>query len=297
MWSSPSKKDNFDNEYDIKYLNKNFYSYFLSALLIKKLGYKIELYCDENTADVYSLIPYDKIHVIDFDNDGISSKFWMWGKIKTHILQNEPYIHIDGDVFMFRDIIGHNIDNENYKVVVQQQEDENVMGDDFPKVYEKSKNPFTDLQSIKINWNKYNLNAYNCGVIGFNDMNIKNEYVNSVKKILYEISNRKNFDENRKKYAGMFLIAEQSLLYYILNENNIQPFEIIPYNEIIKRNYDWFSIASEIGYCHMWAYTKYRDNVINAIKNKIIKYFPQYKDRLFTFENNFLEKKESDYNV
>lgn len=285
MWSTPSIKKNFDNEYDVKYLTKNFYSYLLSALLIKKLGYQIDLYCDKNTYNMYSLIPYDNIHVVDFDNDGISSKFWIWGKIKTHTLMTEPYVHIDGDVFLFRDIIKDKL--KNYPVVVQSLEDDKTIGDNFNKIYVKSKNPFEN-NDYGIDWDKYNLSAYNCGVIGFSDMKLKNKYANSVKKILKEVTSNNKFNENRKKYEGMFLIAEQSLLYYTLKENKVKPFEIIPIEEIKKRNYDWYSIPPEIGYCHMWGYTKYKDEVIQKIKNKINNYFPNHTRTILDFEKKYL---------
>ena len=88
----------------------------------------------------------------------------------------------------------------------------------------------------------------------------------------------------------MFLIAEQSLLHYILKENNVEPFEIIPIKEIEKRNYNWFPIAEEIGYAHLWSYTKYKDSVIEKIKFKINKFFPQHSHIINEFENKYLSK-------
>ena len=290
LWSTPSMKDNFDNKYDTKYLTKNFYSYLFSALLIKKMGYEIELYCDNRAYEIYSLIPYNKIHIVDFDSDGVSSKFWIWGKIKTHMLMTEPYVHIDGDVFMFRDIIGNQLENGTHKAVVQSLENEKTMKGDFTNIYLNSINPFTKWNNKhRIDWNKYGLHAYNCGVVGFSDMNLKNQYANKVKEILVDISGDGDFDEVRKKYEGMFLIAEQSLLLYILRENNINPLEIIPIKEIIKHNYDWFqTIPQEIGYCHMWAYTKYKDSVIQQIKNKTNKFFPEYSGVIENFEKKYM---------
>ena len=285
MWSTPSIKNNYNNNNDVEYLNKNFYSYFLSVLLIKKLGHTIELFCDERTFEIYSLIPYDKIHIIDFDSDGINSKFWIWGKIKAQMLMTEPYIHIDGDVFLFRDIIGDRIETGEYSAVVQQVENKQVIGDNFATIYLHSRNPFIDLKSRKIDWDKYGLVAYNCGVVGFHDMKLKNEYVNCVKDILVEKSNDENFVEVTHKYTGMFLIAEQSLLYYILSENNIKPFEIFPYDEIVKRNFNWNSMAAKMGYCHMWSYTKYKESAIKKMKYKIINYFPEYNHIIEKFEN------------
>jgi len=291
LWSTPSIDKNFDNKYDEKYLIKNFYSYFLSALLIKKLGYEIELYCDKNAYDIYSLIPYDKIHIIDFDDDGISSKFWIWGKIKTHALMTEPYVHIDGDVFLFRDIIGDNLINGKFSAVVQSVENEKTIGNLFFDLYVNCINPFKNFDH-GIDWEKYGCYAYNCGVVGFNDMKLKNDYTNKVKEILFDISNSNEFQYNRRKYEGMFLLAEQSLLYYVLKENNIEPFEIIPYSSIIEHGFDrehWYStLPSKIGYSHLLGYSKYRSDIIEKIKFKIQKFFPEHSQIISAFENKYL---------
>lgn len=289
LWSTPSKKDNFDNKFDIKYLLKNFYSYLFSTLLIKKLGYKIDLYCDEHSFDIYSLIPYDNIQIVDFDSDGIDSKFWIWGKIKTQSIINEPFIHIDGDVFMFRDIIENNL--SSYSAVIQHVENEKTMGNDFYETYLSSTYPYVKTNELNnINWNKYNFTAYNCGVVGFSDMKLKNGYVNKVKEILLNLSNDIEFQSFRKKYDGMFLIAEQSYLYHYLNELNVKPFEIIPYSEIEKNNFNWFNnIPNKIGYCHMWAYSKYKPEVIEQIKFKIKNFFPEYYDRIIKFEEKYID--------
>lgn len=291
IWSTPSIDKNFDNKFDVKYLIKNFYSYLLSALLIKKLGYEIDLYCDKNSYNIYSLIPYNKIHVVDFDNDGISSKFWIWGKIKTHMLMNEPYVHIDGDVFLFRDIIGDKLESGKYSAVVQSIENDKTIGNLFFDLYVKCINPFKNFNH-NIDWEKYNYYAYNCGVVGFNNMELKNKYANKVKEILFDVSNDVEFQYNRRKYEGMFLLAEQSLLYYILKENNIEPFEIIPYDSIIKHDFErehWYTtLPTQIGYSHLLGYSKYRKEVIDKIKFKINKFFPQYSNTISIFENKYL---------
>lgn len=286
IWSKPATNDNFDNKFDVKYLSKNFYSYLLSALLIKKMGHSIELYCDKNSEEMYSMIPYDKINVVDYESDGVDSKFWIWGKIKTHILMNEPYIHIDGDVFLFRDILNEKYDNK-HAAVVQSLENDKTVGGGFDNVYLKSTIPFPDGK-YDINWKKYNYEAYNCGVVGFNDMKLKNIYANKVKEILVDLSTNNDFDDNRKKYDGMFLIAEQSLLLYLLKEYNANIYEVIPYDEIKERNYDWYSLATEKGYCHMWGYSKYREDVIDKIKYKVFRYFSEYSDVVGDFEAKFL---------
>jgi hypothetical protein len=268
---------------DYKSFNLNFYTYLLSALLVKKHGYRIEMYCDEYSKTLYSMIPYDKINIVDFSEDGIDTKFWIYGKIKTHTLMNEPYVHIDGDVLLFRDVIGDNL--KKYGSVVQMVENEKTM-DTFNMNYGNSLDPFIRLND-GIAWNKYNLHSYNCGVVGFHDIKLKNKYADTVKKTLYSLSKSENFDNVKHKYAGMFLIVEQSLLYYVLNEEKKKPYEIIDYNEIVKRNYDWNSIAKEVGYVHLWGYTKYSPKTIEAIKSKIKKYFNEYYWIIEEYESKY----------
>jgi hypothetical protein len=277
MWSLPSKEKKFNDNIKNNFLIKNFYLYLFSTLLIKKLGYDIELYCDKETAEIFSLIPYDKINIIDFNNDGISGDFWIWGKLKTQMLMNEPYIHIDGDVFLFRDIIKDQLDN-NYKSVVQMIENDKTIGKSFKTVYSYQGEIFKKKNIGNIKWNKYNLQAYNCGVIGFSDMNLKNKYIDKAYNILKDIQNNEDIKINCR-YDGILMIIEQSLLYYILTENNIKPLEILPKN-IIENKKNWLSLANEIGYCHMWSYRKYDDDIQNQIKFKINKFFPKYKNIL-----------------
>ncbi|MFW6243059.1 MAG: DUF6734 family protein [bacterium] len=286
MWSTPGKKDNFDNEFDKKYLIKNFYSYLFSALLVKKHGHTIELYCDENAYDLYSLIPYDNIHVIDLDNDGVDSKFWIYGKIKTHLLLNEPYIHIDGDVFLFNDVLKNF--NDKYDLVVQSIENDKVLNKYF-NVYYESSTPFVNMKNLNIDWFKYDLTAFNCGVIGFNDIDFKNKYAKQTKDLLVKLSSGVDFVDNRNKYAGMFLLAEQSLLYYLTKEYNKKYLEVLPYDEMKKRNFvNWTNIADEIGYCHMLGYSKYKEKVINAIITNINRDFPEYSNTLKKFKKKYL---------
>lgn len=274
MWSTPTMK----NSSDYSYLLKNFNMYLLSVLLIKKHGHKINLYCDKHAYEMYSLIPYDNIHIVDFESDGISKIFWIWAKIKAQMLVNEPYVHIDGDVLMFRDIIGNQLENGKYSAVVQSTENEKTIGDWFHKTYTSTINPYIKWKDkYNINWDKYGLTAYNCGVVGFSDMNLKNQYLNKVMEFLVDLSNDEEFNYDGNKYGGIFMLTEQTLLYYILNENNIKPLEIIPLEEIIKCNYNWYhKIPKKIGYCHMLGSSKYKEGVINKIKDKIKKYFPQY---------------------
>ena len=277
IWSKPSliNPDKVDNSLDVKFFYKNLYSYLMSVLFLKKYG-KVELYCDEKSYEHYSILPYDKIHIIDFEEDGVSEKFWIWSKIKVHELMDEPYIHVDGDVFLFKDIFKDVF--KKHTAVVQSVENKYNMGMSFHNTYEKSLDGIEKIP-IDIDWNKYGLTAYNCGVVGFSNMEVKNEYVHLAKKSLQLASKHHDFGSIRKKYDGLFLLIEQSLLYLVLSDNNIKPFEVLCENEInrrIKIGLNWMDIGNKIGYAHYWGLTKYNDDTILRIKKRIKNYFPEY---------------------
>jgi hypothetical protein len=286
MWSAPSTKKKFDGDLDEKYLIKNFYTYFLSALLAKYHGHSIDLICDENTLSVYGDIPYNNISVVDFENDGVSDKFWIYGKIKAHTLMNEPYIHVDGDVLLINDIDQKSFSNAG--VVVQQVENHKILPT-FNKNYLSSL-PIFEKVLPEINWNKYGLVAYNCGVVGFTNMKLQKKYAEGVQEILQKLSSYSDFKNVREKYAGMFLIAEQSYLYLLLQDENIAPLEVLEHQKLMDADDSWVAmnkIAQKKGYIHLWASSKYRNDVIEKIRKRIKRMFPEYYHILEKFELDY----------
>lgn len=262
---------NIDNNFALN----NFNHYLLSALLVKKHGYEIDLYCDINSYKLYRSIPYNNIHIVDYNDDNINPKFWVWSKIKTQSMINEPFIHIDGDVFLFNDVLKGKLDKDNYLAVVQSLESI----DTFDKEHFYYTYNYDYIKNLKItnkyDLNKYNLSGYNCGVVGFNDLNLRDKYVELVKEMLIEITKNVDSYNFEKKYSQLLILVEQAMLHYILTENNVTPFEIIPRNLHVR---DWNSYSNGIGYCHMWTYSKYRDDIKQKIKNKIRTLFPNYSE-------------------
>ena len=80
----------------------NLMSWALSCLSLREHYDEVELYTD--SAGYHILIevlqlPYTKVHVI-FDDFKCLPHHWALSKIKTYSLQTEPFIHIDGDIFL-----------------------------------------------------------------------------------------------------------------------------------------------------------------------------------------------------
>jgi hypothetical protein len=75
-----------------------------SHLLIKKYFKRVILYCDEFTKSyLEGICEFDEYVILKFDNELVfnSSNFYAIPKLYTYTQQNEPYIHIDHDLFIY----------------------------------------------------------------------------------------------------------------------------------------------------------------------------------------------------
>ena len=76
----------------------------LSCLTLKHALGKLELY--SNKIGIELLInklnlPYEEVHEIEPTFHLPHPQLWALPKIQTYSLQNRPFLHIDGDIFMF----------------------------------------------------------------------------------------------------------------------------------------------------------------------------------------------------
>lgn len=58
-------------------------------------------------------LPYTKVHVVLDELNDYHKNLWAIGKIRTYQLQEEPFIHIDGDVLFGNRLTGY-LENGNY---------------------------------------------------------------------------------------------------------------------------------------------------------------------------------------
>ncbi len=80
-------------------------SWALSCLLLRRLYDQVELYTDEIgkriLVDILQL-PYTDVHVVFDDSFVIHPKLFSLAKIHTYSLQEEPFVHVDGDLFLWK---------------------------------------------------------------------------------------------------------------------------------------------------------------------------------------------------
>ena len=75
-----------------------------SVLKLREFYKDLELYTDfegKNILIDLLQLPYSKVHT-DYEYIDINPNLWAYPKILTYNRQEEPFIHIDGDIFIWK---------------------------------------------------------------------------------------------------------------------------------------------------------------------------------------------------
>ena len=126
FWSKPMLKSDKDIYQNRLYGGWRNYRYALAAmtyscLTLRKFYDDVELYTDDFGIHLFRdelQLPYTRYHNVLNDLD-IDDSFWAFGKIFTYSLQEEPFLHVDNDIFIWEkfpkrlelaDVAGQNVE-------------------------------------------------------------------------------------------------------------------------------------------------------------------------------------------
>jgi hypothetical protein len=257
LWTKPM--DNFllgfnSEEIFIKCLS-------ISLEMSNKYFTHVELVTDikgkELLIDKYGL-PFTSVSIeLEEALKGIDSKHWAIGKIYSCKIQKEPFIHIDNDVIWSKK---PHIDLLSADVCFQQSEIMKDVGLGHIRPYINLINNFR-LDSKYINWDFKE--SYNCGIIGFNRLDLLDIWWDEALKYIEYI------DNYNMEYEITSLIFEQ---FYITNLCNY-------FNYSVKLITDFSSInniehaASILGYTHFVSdskKTKENELIIEKVYDHVI---------------------------
>jgi len=107
FWSKPFLEKNTDKNARFKAgwtsTNLFFYSTLLSCLTLKRQYGSVTMYTDYYGKKLFEdlQIPYSSIQTDLETLNQYPSELWALGKIRSYSLQNEPFLHIDTDVFIW----------------------------------------------------------------------------------------------------------------------------------------------------------------------------------------------------
>ena len=241
FWCSPCD----DNEKLKKYK-----LYFATSLAwLKKNNFPIVLHTDSKGKELFKDLPYDEIYTtLDNIPEYVSPKFYAYGKFLAMQEEDLGNVHIDGDVFIKTKELGDSILNFQGDLIAQSIEPERII----TRLYRK-----WDFDECKDMVEQYvdlgTKVAYNCGVVGINNQQLKETYFNSYFTLVKNLANYK-FDS---PYSIPDLVCEQLLLYY-LNPNATLVLEQGGLQEMHEK-----------GYLHIIGESKLRPDFIQEVEKML----------------------------
>jgi len=245
----------------------NFYTFFLSYLTLKKYYGAVTMFCNQKAYDTFiKYIPYDEIVIKENTH---SQEFWSAYKIDVISEMTETFIHVDSDVFIFKDLFRPFIENpDKYDIIVQHTIPESK---NFIRDFVDDNSKFINEINI-IDSKKYDRRCFSCGTIGMN-IKVKDQYIRDTKNLYNGIVSKKMIG-NYDWIKGMIL--EELSLYLITLQHNFKWFDILPYDDILRLGDNGAGYPNK--YTHMWFDTKFVKRNVELIKSKTKKDFPlEYK--------------------
>lgn len=193
----------------------NLISWTLSCLSLRRFYNDVELYTDREGYELLIVklkLPYTRVHVV-YDEKLCRPMYWAYAKIRTYSLQTEPFLHVDGDVYIskpFSDAMLH------APLVAQNREIGTVyyrkMIDDALQIP-----GFTFPKELEESICEDSVSSYNMGVFGGTDL----EFIQSYCKKATDFVKRNRLDDInavRQREVDCNILFEQ-VLFAILADN------------------------------------------------------------------------------
>lgn len=229
------------------------------SVLYSHLWYEdIELYVDEIAYKFLYMLPC-RVTKIDIENN---KELWMKSKIHALEVQDKPFIHLDTDVFITK-----KIDFKFNQCIIERREGQ------YGFHYRKQVEFFSKHASHLSHWHNDLGYSFNCGIIGFNDMDLKNKFINAYYE-LEEIytKHRSSFLPLKQIGYEPCIVIEQYNLACLLAYNNIKPTKLLNGTTIKKQS----EISKKIGYNHLYGISKYQKNIVSEIEHQLFNIFPYW---------------------
>lgn len=184
----------------------NLMSWALSCLSLREHYNDVELYTD--SAGRHVLIdllglPYSKVHVV-FDDFHCLPQHWALSKIKTYSMQTEPFLHVDGDIYVPRPLPADIMDAP---LIVQNRE---IGTSYYRRVVDSGVLSHTSIklpEFIQEEVKADSLPSFNMGFFGGSDLDFIHAYCDEVFRFMD--TNRLNDPECPHNIANCNVFFEQ----------------------------------------------------------------------------------------
>ncbi|HTH82122.1 MAG TPA: DUF6734 family protein [Mucilaginibacter sp.] len=251
----------------------NWMSWALSCLQLHNIYGKVELYTNNAGKEVLIdqlKLPYTKVHVVLNEID-FPELLWAYPKLYTYSLQQTPFIHVDGDVFIWEKLIEpdhkkhlvvQNIENADYyyRAVITDLLAKNFL---FPKIIQKEIDNSSPFLSV------------NAGIIGGADLAFFKEYTS----LAFQFINNNIEKINAIDQIKFNMIFEQYFFYCLAQQKGIEIKCQIPemvtditYKELLN----FFEVPYQTKYIHMAGSYKNSNEACVLLAKRLRQSYPDF---------------------
>jgi len=279
FWSKPALAQNLTVE-KVKggfRSNKHHYmSWALSCLRFREHYSEVELVTDlrgkKLLIDTLKL-PYSNVSTDLERLNKYPHELWALGKLYAYARQNQPFLHVDGDVYIWdkfddllesADLIGQHLDKDEgaYHHGMKQLKSNNIsipseMDADF---------------SIQRKFH-----ATNAGILGGNNIDFFKEFTDRAFWFVNQNLDKINQTLIGSSYA---LIYEQYLFSVLARKNNLPVKHYIDESNQIDSIHHFMRKYGEKKYVHLFSKTKYTFESCHELELNLLNEFPEYHSRI-----------------
>lgn len=282
-WTKPSLKENNLHATDRNnggWLHRkyHYFSWALSCLSFRNFYREVELYADVKSANllVEKLeLPYSKVHIVLDELNDYEPDLWALGKLYTYGLQKTPFLHVDGDIFIWK-----NFDIDFLKSSLIAQNPENNF-DYYLESFKEIQSKFEYIPEViraHFEVNK-SFQGVNAGILGGSDILFIKEYVKTAFKFVDE---NKNY--LKEMDIGLFNnFYEQCLFKTMTIDRKIG----VSYlkkevNDRFDGLVDFTGVPNNLWYIHTVGVYKKRLETCQMMEFQLKKNFPEYYFRIIS---------------
>ena len=262
----------------------------LSVNQLRKF-YDVELYTDSIGYKILIeklKLPYSKVHIVLDELNQYPGGFWAIPKIKTYSLQKDPFLHVDGDIFIWEafpdTLLRKGLITQNLEITTEYYHN-------TWKILAPKLNFIPDEMNDYINGTIHL--ACNMGIVGGKDLDFFRKY--SGKSIEFVERNITSF--SKKDQTNFNVFFEQVLFYLMTRLEKKEVSYLI--EEISKDNDyremgDFHRVPHEKTYLHLLGDYKRNKRVCKQLENYVLRYYPMFFERLAALDNSYFPFFESD---
>lgn len=246
-------------------------SWCLSCFQLKKQFGEVHLVTDRLGKQIlidWLKLPYSTVSLELEAMELIHPKLFSLAKIKTYSLQKEPFLHIDGDLFLFRQLTP-----DLLKMPLISSNPELDLEFNRKILQETGRAGFWLPDHLKGIENEAHIYSSNAGVIGGNDLDLIAEYADCA---FHFVEKNKEL-LNEVETGNLNFLFEQVSLFYLAKARGVPTAYVSPEPVTDPMYHDFISFADvpEVPMVHAMGNCKRSDFLLRHLARRFRLYYPE----------------------